>query len=258
MRRRDPDLVSSLYKSERSGISLVSALRGVMLDGKAGWYHRARAAGVLALEDAEDVVASLLDLFFSQAEKTELYETALTLESLGDRAAVRPLITALDDANPDRRHAAARALGWIPEAGRPAAKALIRVISDRSQPRPVREEAAESLAYSDYAPAITALIPVLDEPDVRMRFWAVFALGNVEQWQRWRNRPNPRAIEALERMLSDDEVPPGNWWSVGREALASLGHIDKSYRVKLDSETKRVLSDPNSSAEDRRWAEGYS
>ena len=76
-----------------------------------------------------------------------------------------------------RRHAAARALGWIRKAGGRAAKALIQALSDKTQPQPVREEAAESLAYLGYAGAIPALISVLDETDVRLRFWAVFALA---------------------------------------------------------------------------------
>ena len=208
-----------------------------MLDSEAGWIRRARAAGVLALDCSSGVVDALLELFFSQVDKIELYETALTLEALRDRAAVRPLIAALDDANPHRRHAAARALGWIPQAGSAAAKALVRAISDQSQPQPVREEAAESLAYSGYAPATPALIAVLDEADVRMRCLAVFALGGIEQSQRQEGRANPAVIEGLERMLSESEVPAGNWWPVGREALASLGKFDLSYRAKLDSET---------------------
>ena len=69
-------------------------------------------------------LASLLDLFFRQTEKDELRETAVAIERLGDRAAVGPLVKALHDPNPHRRHAAARALGWIPEAGPQAAKAF--------------------------------------------------------------------------------------------------------------------------------------
>lgn len=99
------------------------------------------------------------------------------------------------------------------------------------------------------------MISVLDEADVRIRFWAVFALGS-QHGREWR-KVDPRAIDALERMLPDNEVPPGNWWSVGREALGMLGSFHPKYRAELDQETKRVLSDPNSSAEDRRWAEGY-
>ena len=238
-----------------------------MLDSEAGWLVRAAAAGVLATAGSKGVVAGLLDQFFKQEDKIELRETALTIESFGNRAAVGPLVAALYDANPHRRHAAARALGWIPEAGKRAAKALVQALSDNNQPQPVREEAAESLAYLNYAPAIPALISALDEPDVRIRFWAVFALGGIAQSRtfvsnRSGRRPvkriaDRRVIEALERMLADREVPPGNWWPVGREALAMLGHLEPKYRAKLDKEILRVLRDKSSSAEDIRWAEGY-
>lgn len=173
---------------------------------------------------------------------------------------VRPLAEALYDANPDRRHAAARALGWIPKAGSRAAKALTRALSDRFQPQPVREEAAESLAYLGYLQAVPSLISVLDEPDVRMRFWAVFALGKIGHSQTFASRgaADTQVVKALEKMLSDEEVPPGNWWSVGREALAMLGHLDTNYQSELDSETERVRRDPQSSREDLRWAAGYS
>jgi len=258
MQRKEPKLVSNLHRYEKSGISLVSALRRVMLDVGAGWHTRGIAAKVLALVDARGAVVSLLDLFFAQTDKIDLWETALTIEWLGDRAAVRPLVDALYDTNPHRRHAAARALGWIPEAGGRAARALIRALSDRSQPQPVREEAAESLAYLNYAQAIPALITVLDEPDVRIRFWAVFALGGIGQWQRERGGADPRVVAALEGVLSDEHVAPGNWWSVGREAFAMLGQLEPGYRAKLGYETKRVLRDSNSSPEDLRWAEGYS
>lgn len=260
IRPAGPALVAILNRYERSGVSLESALRRVILDPAAGWYLRGFAARVLALADARGVIRSLLDLFFVQTDKLELWETALTIEHFGDRAAVRSLAEALYDSNPHRRHAAARALGWIPKAGRRAAKALVAALADKSQPQPVREEASESLAYLGYAGAIPVLISVLDEPDVRLRFWAVFALGGIGQRQIYgpRGIADPRIVEALEKMLSDAEVAPGNWWSVGREALAMLGHVDSKYGAQLDSETERVLNDSNSSPEDLRWAEGYS
>jgi hypothetical protein len=136
MERKEPKLVSNLNGYEESGISLISALRRVMLDAGAGWYTRGIAARVFALADARGAVVSLLDLFFAQTDKIDLWETALTIECLGDHAVVRRLVDALYDSNPDRRHAAARALGWIPEAGGRAARALIRALSDRSQPQP--------------------------------------------------------------------------------------------------------------------------
>ena len=186
-------------------------------------------------------------------------ETALTLETLGDLRAVRPLIGALSDPNVDRRAAAARALGWIQGAGRRAANALSAALADLSQPVAVREEAAESLAYLHSPRAIPGLIRALSDPDVRIRFWAVFALGSVRNRRTYLHTYRS-VVPALEAMLADHAVPPGNWWSVGREALAMLGELDPPearYRQQLAEETRRVLGDPASSPEDRWWAEGY-
>jgi hypothetical protein len=257
MRHKAPDIVSTLCKYERPGIPIGTTLNSVICDPAAGWRARGAAAKLLSTADSAGTVAALLDLFYAQTDRLELWETALTI---GDRAAVPRLIEALYDTNPDRRHAAARALGWIRPVGKMAAKALTQALLDKAQPQPVREEAAESLAYSNYKHAIPALITVLDEPDVRIRFWSVFALGGIGQWQTFAppGRADPRAIEALERMLPDQEVPPGNWWPVGREALAMLGKMERLYEAKLADETRRVLNDPNSSREDLRWAQSYS
>jgi hypothetical protein len=199
-------------------------------------------------------VQALLELFFEQSPKDDLYTTALTLEELGDRRAVPSLIRALlEDGNPHRRHAAARALGWIHRPGRAAARALARSPVDHTQPQPAREEAAESLAYVGRRETIEPLISVLNDPDVRIRFWAVFGLGCS-------CRADVRAVKALESMLDDDEVPPGNWWSAGREALAMLGSMRPpaaNYKMRLDAETQRVFSNADATVEDRRWAKGY-
>jgi HEAT repeat protein len=242
-------------ESERKGLSLGEALRALMLDAAEPWMHRGDAARLLAIEDARAPVKDLLNLFWRQSEKIELRETALTFERFESAAAVPSFIEALNDSNPHRRHAAARALGWIPRAGPRAADALIRALSDLSQPQPVREEAAESFAYSDCARAIPPLVSVLDESDVRIRFWAVFALGLIGSWKN-RLRPDPRVVEALERMLPDQEFP-NTWWAVGREALAMLGGMDRGYRERMEEEIRRVRNDPQATREDRRWADGY-
>jgi hypothetical protein len=61
---------------------------------------------------------------------------------MADRAAIPVRFVRFDDANPDRRHAAAQALGWIWPAGMPAARTLIQGILNQSQPQPVRGETA--------------------------------------------------------------------------------------------------------------------
>jgi HEAT repeat protein len=247
-----PQITSELLKRKGSR-ELVPAFQIMILDPKAGWLLRATAAKLLAIADRRGTTAALLHLFSAQTEKIELWETALTIEHYGDQAAVPHLIGALYDANSHRRHAAARALGWIQPVRKRAAKALVQALLDKSQPQPVREEAAESLAYSGYEKAIDPLISVLAEPDVRIRFWAVFALGSIGQWRSEKDGPDPRIVQALERMLPE-EVAPSNWWSVGKEALAMLGHFVPEYGAKLDSETRRVRNDPNASPEDLRWA----
>jgi HEAT repeat protein len=225
-----------------------------MLDPAQSHFHRAAIGKLLSVAEDRRPVQALLKLFFEQTEKDDLYATALTLEELNDRRAFPPLIRALlEDANPHRRHAAARALGWIHRPGRAAALALARCLADDKQPQPAREEAAESLASVGRRETIGPLISVLHDPDVRIRFWAVFGLGSS-------CRADARAVQALESVLDDDEVPPGNWWSVGKEALAMLGSMHpplEKYKTRLEAETQRVFSNPDAFVEDRRWAEGY-
>jgi HEAT repeat protein len=244
----------SVAKLERLGLPLVEALRKVMLDPALFQHERAAAGKLLAISGDKGVTQTLLKLFFEQSQKDDLYVTALTLEELNDRRALPILINALlEDSNPHRRHAAARALGWIRPSNRATARALARCLVDPTQPQPAREEAAESLAYAGTRETVDPIISVFGDPDVRIRFWAVFGLGGS-------CRGDARAIKALESILDDDETPPGNWWSVGKEALAMLAALPPvrdRYEARLATETQRILSDPNATEEDRRWAWCY-
>lgn len=248
-------LAKAVAKLERDGKPLAGALRAIMLDPAHFHQDRAASGRLLDVAGGGAAVRALLGLFFEQTEKEDLYATALTIEGLNDRRAVPPLTRALlHDENPHRRHAAARALGWIRQPGRGVALALARCLVDAGQPQPAREEAAESLAYVGTQETIEPLISVLRDPDVGIRFWAVFGLGGS-------CRGDVRAIRALESVLDDGETPPGNWWPVGKEALAMLASKQRpagDYETKLAAERQRILADPNANAEDRRWAECYS
>src|SRR5581483_1032458 len=124
------------------------ALEKILLDASRFHQERANSGRLLAAAEGDRAVCALLAQFFRQEEKDDLYATALVLEQLNDRRAVPPLIVALlSDSNPHRRHAAARALGWIRKPGRAAARALAQCLADPEQSQPVREEAAESLSY---------------------------------------------------------------------------------------------------------------
>ena len=101
--------------------------------------------------------------------------------------------------------------------------------SQKSPPVPASESSGESEKRTRrrtddrpfdaefYEPDVPSnpLVMSLDEPDVRMRFWAVFALGSLGQTFEDDRITSSRVAEALERVLSDTDVAPGNWWSVG-------------------------------------------
>jgi hypothetical protein len=74
-------------------------------------------------------------------------------------------------------------------------------------------------------------------------------------------RGDVRAVRALESVLDDGETPPGNWWPVGKEALAMLASEKAAadeYRMKLAAERQQIIANPNATSEDRRWAASYS
>ena len=239
---------------ERRGESLEEALCGVLTDGSFSQWDRAEAGRLMSIGVDGRAVRELVAQFFRQEAKDELYMTALALEALDDARAVPALIRALlEDANAHRRHAAARALGWISRPGRGAARALALCLADPGQPQAAREEAAESLAYVGSAETIDVLIGALSDGDVRIRFWAVWGWGGS-------CRGEARAVRALEGVLGDGEVPPGTWWSVGREALAMLGGLrfaGNPYRGLLAEAARRVLGDAGAGEEERRWAGLY-
>lgn len=254
MHRKDSILFLAVAKLERQHIPLLEALRAAMLNPSLGHFTRAEAAKLLSLDGSDISVQALLKLFFVQEEKVALYSTALTIESLNDRRAIPQLIHALQiDNNPHRKHAATRALGWIHPSDRKTALTLARCLVDPSQPQPARQEAAESLAYVGTRETMEPLISALSDPDPQIRFWAVFGLGRS-------CRADLRAIRALESVLDDTATPPGNWWSVGKEALAMLASERQAvnpYHERLMNERERILGDPNATREDHNWAEFY-
>lgn len=244
----------SISVSERRGIPFQEAFVAAALNPKLGHTDNALAVRLLR-RGGIDLLPNVLDRFFADEEENDIYTTALLIEELDDLRAVRPMVDALaSDPNPNRRKAAARALGWMRTPRRRlAARALAQCLADPLQPQPAREESAESLAYVGGSASLPALIAALRDPDVRIRFWSVFGLGGS-----FRGHPGARA--ALERVLDDPETPPGNWWSVGREALAMLGrgpHALPEHRNRMTDQLHRIRSDSNASPEDRRWADFF-
>lgn len=168
------------------------------------------------------------------------------LSRLGDRRALRHLLAALNDPDPQLRAEAARSIGTFdsPRAvpflartlrgdpdgdtrlaaayalglinGERAIDALLEAVTDVGEAARVRGMAAEALART--ARAVPTLIAALADPLVEVRFWAAFALGQTG---------DPAALPALERLAATDDVVLPGWGTVKQEAAAAIEIIRK-------------------------------
>lgn len=147
-------------------------------------------------------------------------QAAHTLGALGSKAAVKPLLSTLQQGRtPEHRSDAAYALGHIGDAR--AARPLLDRLNDPAEDPRVRSQAAESLAYlaGPAADVRAALIAALADASAEVRFWAAFALGAIGDGS------DPEVIRSLEQLAGTDNALVPGWWSVGQEAGAALDRI---------------------------------
>ena len=88
-------LAVTIAERERAGIPLVEALKAALTDPAREYSERAAAGQLLRVDGDPRAVDALLELFFAQNGKDELYETALTFERLNDRRVLPELMDAL-------------------------------------------------------------------------------------------------------------------------------------------------------------------
>jgi beta-lactamase regulating signal transducer with metallopeptidase domain len=105
---------------------------------------------------------------------------------------VRPLVSALDDADADVREKAALALAV--SSSHEAVAPLLRALTDRDAQ--VREKAAIGLALRRDERVIEPLLAAINDPDAQVREKVAIALGTSG---------DPRAAVALERALRDPD-----------------------------------------------------
>ncbi len=96
---------------------------------------------------------------------------------------------------------------------------------------------------------IPALIRHCNHPDPCVRFWSVFALGQIATPE------DDHIKEVLLAKTADDQIAAG-YWSVGREAQCALiGFNDSNYLDSLRAEWDALGRE--GSALDREWAFFY-
>jgi HEAT repeat protein len=236
-----PEFATDLKRFRKRRLSVVDALKALLREtGERSGRSRAAAAEILSRSGGADVTRLLLQQLRLATTRADAFAIASLLARIPERHAFASLLKILASSDPDRSQAAAYHLSGNTQA----IPALISVVGDPDRPAQVRAEAAESLGCLGDPRAIAVLLFALEEESPKLRFWAVFALGRF-------SKTDDRVQPGLRAVLTDRGVAPG-WWSVGQEAKAMLTEC-----TLLQTEIQEILSNPNASDEDRRWAECY-
>src|SRR4051812_26673460 len=144
LRGKDAFLRSAVERKMKFGASLADALQAVVLGGSVIPPERAAAAELLPHPFRQSCLITLARRLAEDVEDDDLLPIANVFRFLHDPVAVPFFVTAITDPNPQRRYAAAYALG-IPSPGKRAVDSLIRVVADAHESPVVRGVAAESL-----------------------------------------------------------------------------------------------------------------
>lgn len=197
----------------------------------------------------------LLTRFMQGTDPLEVQQASVDLSRRNNPEDVPVLIGALGDPMEMRRWGAAHALRWSYD--RRAVVPLMKVLDGRSETPWVRGEAAESLGFLGQPRAIKPLIRGSRDPSPDVRFWCVFALGQVTHFRR--KKLTRAGFRALENRLDDWAEPHCyGYWPIRFEALAMLNALDHRASAPLyEAELQRVLDDPVANASLWPWASFY-
>lgn len=149
----------------------------------------------------------LLQNFLEEPNPGKVMDFAVSLSHRDHADDVPVLIGALKDKEEIRRLGAAYALGFSRREPR-AVIPLMNVLLDRTETVRVRSQAAECLGCLGHRKAIKSLIRCSREPSPDLRFWCVFALGQISR----RKKLTRAGIRALELRLSDQAFPEERGW----------------------------------------------
>ena len=159
------------------------------------------------------------------------------------------ILALLDHKDPELRDEAIWASGSCKH--RRIMEKLRSIVIDESCPLDMRGTAAEQLACHPLRKqAIPQLLQGAHHTNVPLRFWCVYTLGSIAQF-------DPQFAPVLEEFL-DDKAPneETSWWPVGLEARAYWLR-SQGKDAQLEAEIKAVRSNPNATDFEIRWADCY-
>lgn len=194
----------------------------------------------------------LLTQFLQESDPATVNDCATRLSSRNNPADLPFLLAALRDPLEARRQGAAYALGLSQDERSPVVP-LIHVLLDPNESIRVRAEAAEALGRLGQRRAIKPLIRCTRHPSPELRFWSVFALGQITCFRR--KQLTRAGIRALEARLNDLQLPDSHgYWPIRYEALSMLNGLSPKWSQLFQSELNRVLADPITHASLWQWA----
>jgi hypothetical protein len=152
----------------------------------------------------------------------EAYEGAKEIAEKDDPSIVPSIIkTLLHGRRVLNRAAAAYALNLT--HGKPAIPALERTVANKREHPKVRGQAAESLAHNHRPESHRVLRENLDDASKDVRFWCAYSLAQMA---------DEEALIPLKRLAESDHRLVRGFWSVSREANASIRTIRKAMKER--------------------------
>jgi HEAT repeat protein len=206
--------------SLRKAAELTPEALGVLLtDELAEPRLRSLAAWLAGLVREPELIPALESVVMTTSETEVLWEAAKALCRLEtDPAVFRELLES--ESSAERRKAAAFALGSLGDNS--AARLLIKVLASEDEDAGLRAQVAEALGYLRNSMAFYSLMSAAVEGPPEVRFWSVFALGNLG---------DERARPLLERISRTDHVEVEGWWPVSQEAISALEELRERQEV---------------------------
>jgi HEAT repeat protein len=194
----------------------------------------ARAAGIFALgriapENGSFVSATLIKRFAEEKEADLRRDIVVSVKLIGDKseATVAGLTKALADPQNDVKAEAARTLGLLGTAARPAAEPLFKLVLE-SKDKAIRIDALRSFGSAlgdDRKDRLKDLIGVMEnDPEFEVRLVAVDEIGSLGM----QLKDDKDTLAALRKRLSDPQV------KVREAAAGAIRRIEKKPEPKKD------------------------
>lgn len=200
-----------------AGIRTQDELLACITDAHARAEVRAAACWLLGVLAAPGAVLPLHSALHD-ADPRVRQAAARALGELGDVTSTRALLDALErETVGEVRCAVVYALGLLGDER--ALEPLLLVLRGTGEQAQTRAMAAEALADLRLARAIDPLIAALSDPEPQVRFFTVFALGEIGD-----ERALPELLRLAEGEHADHTVVPG-YSSVAEEAARAINAI---------------------------------